>query len=67
MKLLLRHMPIWVEGTKYGLSFEDCNEAQLTRVDLLKERLNDFKDINQFVDYFFIDHPAGMVFKTFKE
>eukprot|EP00351_Strombidinopsis_sp_SopsisLIS2011_P005733 CAMPEP_0116870784 /NCGR_PEP_ID=MMETSP0463-20121206/856_1 /TAXON_ID=181622 /ORGANISM="Strombidinopsis sp, Strain SopsisLIS2011" /LENGTH=144 /DNA_ID=CAMNT_0004507995 /DNA_START=324 /DNA_END=758 /DNA_ORIENTATION=- len=52
VRLILRHIPIWSD-CEHGLMHEECHEMQLTRVALLKEKYNDWKDINQFVDSFF--------------
>ena len=39
----------------------------MTRVDLIREKLKDLKDIDAFVDKFFEDNTQGIVFKVFEE
>lgn len=39
----------------------------MTRVNLIKEKLKDQKDINTFVEKFFEDNTGGIVFKAFEE
>jgi len=39
----------------------------MTRVDLIREKLKDQKDISQFVDKFFEDNTSGLIFKAFEE
>lgn len=54
--MILNHFPIYVEGTRFGFSFDESQESQMTRVDLIREKLKDLKDIAAFVDKFFEDN-----------
>lgn len=54
--MILNHFPIYVEGSRFGFSFDESQEAQMTRVDLIREKLKDQKDINTFVEKFFEDN-----------
>lgn len=65
--MILNHFPIYVEGTRFGFSFDESQESQMTRVDLIREKLKDLKDIAAFVDKFFEDNTQGIVFKVFEE
>lgn len=67
VKTILKHLPLFAEGARFGISFEDSQESQLTRVDLIKEKLKDHKDIGVFVDKFFEDNQAGLVFRAFEQ
>ena len=39
----------------------------MTRVDLIKEKLKDQKDIIAFIDKYFEDNQSGLVFKAYEE
>ena len=39
----------------------------MTRVELIKERQRDKKDISAFIDHFFEDNPLGITFKALEE
>ena len=39
----------------------------MTRVDLIREKLKDQREISLFVNRFFQDNPDGIVFKAFKK
>jgi len=65
--MILNHFPIYVDGTRFGFSFDESQESQMTRVDLIREKLKDLKDIAAFVDKFFEDNTQGIVFKVFEE
>lgn len=38
MKLFLRHIPIYVQGKKYGITYDDCIEAHLKPIAIFKEK-----------------------------
>lgn len=56
VEAVLNHFPLFIIGNRFGLSFDDCQEAQTTRVHLIKEKQKDKKEIETFVEKYFEFH-----------
>lgn len=62
---MLAHFPLFEQSTQYGYSFEDCVEAQMPKINVVRAKQRDCKDIGLYVGNLFAAYPQGMQFKQF--
>ena len=53
VKMMLSHFPLFEDSSRFGVSFEESCEAQMIRVDLIREKIKDRNEITSFIDKLF--------------